>query len=328
MIDLSELRKKYNLKNTTVGSISTELVRDFIASKGGKTKENFKYKNARLKFEVFCKNGHLWETSWMSLQQGNWCPFCVGLKIDECFVREVIESKGGTLDKDWKYINAYTKFFMTCRAGHQWKTFWNNIQQGRWCPYCDGQIVDEEYVRNVIKGKKGILPDNWSYINDKFNFMVKDCGKGHSFKTHWGYIRDGHWCPKCSSQFHTRESEFRSIIEATLNCKLSTKRPIRFPKTGGLLEFDGYNKERKIAFEYQDYSHYKPYWKDVNKFGIAKALEMLSERQERDAFKINRAKEIGVCLIVMPYWIQKKEWINEINRQLLNFCKTDEIKVE
>ena len=67
------------------------------------------------------------------------------------------------------------------------------------------------------------------------------------------------------------------------------------PNTGRKLQLDGYNKELKIAFEYQGMQHYKfpNRWHRTEKD--------FKDQQWRDEFKRNACKNIGITLIEIPY---------------------------
>ena len=61
------------------------------------------------------------------------------------------------------------------------------------------------------------------------------------------------------------------------------------------LEWDGYNKESKIAFEYQGYQHYEyPNYYHKTKTVFLKA-------QERDKLKEQYAKDNNIKLIIIPF---------------------------
>jgi hypothetical protein len=51
---------------------------------------------------------------------------------------------------DIKYKNAKSRFKVKCDKGHEFITFWNNIQQEKWCPACDAQ-------KNRSKAEEEIL---------------------------------------------------------------------------------------------------------------------------------------------------------------------------
>jgi hypothetical protein len=70
-------------------------------------------------------------------------------------------------------------------------------------------------------------------------------------------------------------------------------------------ELDGYNKELKLAFEYQGQQHY--YY--VSYFH--KNENSLLKQQIRDEIKLRLCKQIGIQLIVVPYNVDKEDFIHK-----------------
>jgi hypothetical protein len=48
----------------------------------------------------------------------------------------------------------------------------------------------------------------------------------------------------------------------------------------------------------------------------------LKKCQDRDKFKVDKCKELGICLIVIPYWIKEEDWVKEIETQYNTFINT------
>ena len=121
------------------------------------------------------------------------------------------------------------------------------------------------------------------------------------------------------------ETESRRVLEAIFEKPFKKGRYdfLLAPDTKRKLELDGYNPELKIAFEYNGEYHYlfpHPHNKDEASF---------RRRQYLDAFKIQRCKELGIKLIIIPSLIN---WQNLPLRQIENSIrhwkklKTNEIE--
>jgi hypothetical protein len=93
-------------------------------------------------------------------------------------------------------------------------------------------------------------------------------------------------------------------LETYFKAPFPTKRLdwLRFPKTNRLLELDGYNEKKRVAFEYQGRQHYELCY--LNRY----SEEKLKDIQTRDLFKEKICQQQGVNLIVVPYWIPKNNW--------------------
>jgi hypothetical protein len=303
---VKKAQKLLKLKNRV---ITKELVNYIVnIKKGHIINDKWKYKGSHTAFYVVCKNKHTWKTNWNIISQNKWCPECGGNRVSEKYVKKFIREKGGKLDKNFKYINANTKFWITCEKRHRWTTNWSHIKQNHWCHICFGMVKDDNDVKKFINEKGGILNKRWKYRGILHKFSIK-CSKGHKFKTCLSYVRSGFWCPYCKT-FKT-ENELRETIEKLLKIKFPKSRPswLRLG-TYTLLELDGYNKRRKIAFEYQGEQHYKfaKFFKHDEKY--------LKKLQKRDRIKKKLCKENGVSLIVVPYWVKKDKWVSLIKRKV------------
>ena len=115
-----------------------------------------------------------------------------------------------------------------------------------------------------------------------------------------------------SPSVNKTEEMCRKIIEKIYNRKFPSVRPnwLRSPRTGKNLELDCYNKDLKIAIEYNGQQHYRytPHFhKTKTKF---------YSQVHRDDWKRKKCIENGVRLIEIPYWIQPMDLENYIRREL------------
>lgn len=296
------------LKSTLIrianSRISEDLVRKYIEDKKGKLDSQWHYTNNHEKFWVECEHRHRWQTLWNNVRSGHWCPYCKKTIVIEKDVKAHIEKNGGVLSRDWVYVSATEKFELRCESGHTFKTSWDKIRSGHWCPSCYGNTqTDGLKVKSFIEQKGGKLDHTWKYINSIQSFWVT-CKKGHRWETHWGSIRQGHWCPRCVDT--KSENEFREVMERTFLVTFPKQKPgwLVNPNTGRRLELDGYNENIKIAFEYQGPYHFE----NVRNTHL--------EQQKRDEIKLEKCQERGIRLIVIPYWIPKKDWEIEIQNQI------------
>jgi hypothetical protein len=118
-------------------------------------------------------------------------------------VKEVIANKKGQLNLNWEYTKAKDKFFVKCDKNHIFKTSWDFIQLGMWCPNCAhertalNQRIDELRIRKYIENKKGRLDENWEYVKNSSEFFIT-CDKGHKWRTTWNRLsRENCWCEEC-----------------------------------------------------------------------------------------------------------------------------------
>ena len=133
--------------------------------------------------------------------------------------------------------------------------------------------------------------------------------EGHQWKARWSNIKhQNQWCPYCSS-FKT-EKQCRTLLKQKLGFELAKT---RFYYQNNRYEWDGYNEEHKIAFEYHGYQHYEypnHFYKTEDDFLL---------QQVRDHYKEQYAKEHCITLLIIPYTENEnlEEYINLfVNRSL------------
>lgn len=102
----------------------------------------------------------------------------------------------------------------------------------------------------------------------------------------------------CINCKYKSEQKCRDILEELLDITFEKSRP-KFLKG---LELDGYNKKKKIAFEYNGRQHYQY---DPTFFHKGGAV-VFEEQQKRDKKKRRRCKRKGITLITIPYTESKK----------------------
>ena len=128
---------------------------------------SLEYVNNRTKMLWECNLGHQWESVYSSVQQGHWCPECVGLKrktLQDC--RILADSRDGKC-LSTEYIGAFSKLLWECSNKHQWESCYNNIQQGQWCPECAFVGQSQKLLESVLISMVGLgkILINYKKIN-------------------------------------------------------------------------------------------------------------------------------------------------------------------
>lgn len=104
------------------------------------------YLNSQNKVKIICKREHVWMAKPASIFMGKWCPDCVKEEkriANENKLRKIVAERGGKLLS--KYTNAKTKVTINCgMTGHNWNVTPDSIQQGSWCPECNGGVKLEK----------------------------------------------------------------------------------------------------------------------------------------------------------------------------------------
>jgi hypothetical protein len=103
-----------------------------------------------------CAKGHVWKTMAFCIRRsGTWCRKChcerSRLPLDEA--RSLAKERGGEL-LSTTYRNAHTALRWRCGAGHVFRSTWNCVTRGRWCPKCK-QGRGERIVRAYFEALFG-----------------------------------------------------------------------------------------------------------------------------------------------------------------------------
>jgi hypothetical protein len=285
-------------------------LQQFASSKQGKLIST-KYTNAKQALDWECLEGHQWKACWDNIKNaGQWCPYCAGkAKPDISELQLFASNKGGKL-LSTEYTNAKQALDWECLEGHQWKASWDNISHGVWCPYCAGKakpnIIE---LQQFASSKQGKLIST-KYINNNTK-LLWECSEGHQWKACWHNIKNaGQWCPECAS-FKT-EYKCKELLEQKFRFGFKKTR-FYYDKNNKhkFFEFDGYNAENKVAFEYQGIQHY------VYPNFFHKTLEIHENAKQRDLDKINYVKENNIKLIIIPY-TENNNLEEYINKQIEN----------
>ena len=260
-------------------------------AKGGKCMST-EYKNNISKLKWQCSEGHEWESCLGNIRNnGTWCPCCSGntkLTLTDC--QDVALSKGGKC-LSTTYTNCDTKMKWKCHKGHIWHTTLYVIKNmGCWCLECGGRkTLTIEECKSFAKAKGGKCLST-EYKN-AYQKLLWQCSEGHEWNANFHHIKHGNrWCPDCS-KFKT-EAVCRTIVERYLSKNFPNTRP-KFLKG---LELDGYNKELRIAFEYNGKQHYE-YVPFFHKNGPVN----LETQKSRDRKKFRLCHKYGVKLVIIPY---------------------------
>lgn len=108
-----------------------------IAEQRGGNCLSKQYINSKEKLLWECKKGHQWfSTPFSIIVRKSWCPVCAGNQpLGMEAMNGLAQTHGGKcLSVD--YFSVKTKMCWQCKNGHIFESTPDNINQGRWCPYC------------------------------------------------------------------------------------------------------------------------------------------------------------------------------------------------
>jgi hypothetical protein len=145
-----------------------------------------------------CEYGHVWEATVPSVRADSWCPICGGTKKKTLLEMQNLAQLRQGKCLSIQYINAHKKMTWQCKEGHTWQATPDDIQQGKWCPYCAHHIkLTIEQMQDLAKLKGGIcLSTQYLGVDTKLRWK---CKQGHIWEATPYHIKNrGTWCPKCS----------------------------------------------------------------------------------------------------------------------------------
>ena len=162
-----------------------------------------------------------------------------------------------------------------------------------------------EDVQEVAKQRNGIcLSTIYTNSSVKLEFQ---CKYGHRWPASFDHILNaGHWCTYCNDSYG--EQFTREILQTVIGCPFPKGRPSWLLFTNGYqMEFDGYNPDLAIAFEYHGPQHTE------EPSGARKEM-LLSHIQDRDKVKADLCIDRVKLLIfkTIPDYVTQEQHIEYV----------------
>jgi uncharacterized protein YlbG (UPF0298 family) len=223
------------------------------------------------------------------------------------FFNKSLEKHGDKYDySKVDYKKATEKVIIICKEHGEFEQTPSNHSKGHGCYYCGIETIRNNQFKNqdeIIDRFKKIHGNKYDYSKVIYKYsknkVIIICKKHGEFEQSSHKHLFGRGCPKC---MYKNEQECREILEKLTNKKF-IKAVKMFIIDGTYYELDGYNKELKMAFEYQGEQHYL----QTNHFH--KEDNSLLKQQIRDEIKKRLCKKEEIKLIVIPYYVNKEEYI-------------------
>lgn len=104
------------------------------------------YENAGSTLLFECARGHVFERKYNNeLDKGSWCKQCKGIDKAE---KMAAERGGHCLSNE--YHGHFTVMEWECANGHRWKSKYDNVLHGNWCPIC-GKSYGEKLCKVIFE---------------------------------------------------------------------------------------------------------------------------------------------------------------------------------
>lgn len=224
-------------------------------------------------------------------------------------IRLFASSKNGKL-LSTEYYGNKVKLHWECEKQHQFYSKWNDVKDGHWCPSCAKNnkltLTEAETLAHLHSGR--CLSTEYKNCMTK---LLWECKEGHTWFATVNHIKQSEsWCPFCAS--FTYENKCRDIF-SDIYKEPFAKHRVYYDSINKLrfFEFDGFNANLSIAFEYHGKQHYV-----YPNFWHSSKQEFLAQL-ERDVQKRHYCKKFNIRLIEIPY-TENKTLQEFILRELSN----------
>ena len=273
-----------------------EKIKNIIKEKGGTCLSNeYIYSQTPITFD--CGKGHVATINAIAIRNGGWCVECnhENRKLGIDYMRELAaKNKGECLSEE--YINENTRLQFKCQYGNIfWKLPKDISSKDGWCGcrncYPQAKLTIEDIKETAALFGGECLSEVYHNCDEKLTWK---CQRGHIFEMTADAVRSGKWCKTCCKK-HCGERLTRAIFEAAFGYKFESVKPdwLKYTK-GANLELDGYCSKLNLAFEYNGRQHYI---QNIKFFHMTP--ESFVALQQRDIYKAQKAKEVGITLIVI-----------------------------
>jgi hypothetical protein len=252
------------------------------------------YITGKTKLNLICNNKHQCTISFSNLyHHKRRCIHCS--KRDNKSLEYVINfcNQIGWKCLEDRYINCVSKMLFECPNFHKVFKNFRDLEAGKGCKIClkmQTPTIEEvkEYCVSI-----GFILLSETYKNAKIKLKLK-CDNDHTFYCCLDKLKHNRGCPYCSSS--KSEKMIRFIIETLIGEEFLKVRPdfLKSSQTNRNYELDMFNERLMLAFEYQGNQHFEL----VSAFKMTE--DTLLRNKERDLFKKEKCKEVGIKLICIP----------------------------
>ena len=225
------------------------------------------------------------------------------LTTDE-FIKRAKEIHGDEYDySNTEYVNSDSRVSIKCILhDHEFKLRASNHlrQEFGGCNICSNNNfinlmtrTNEEFINKASIKHNNIYDyslTKYTHCHDKIIVVCKKHGK---FTQQADSHVKGAGCPSCNT--YRNENDCRNIMEDITGEKFIKDKP----KFLCGLEYDGYNSNLNLAFEYNGVQHYEyvPFFHNNNEVN-------LNKQKRNDEIKKQLSHENGIYLIIIPYYIE------------------------
>jgi hypothetical protein len=144
-----------------------------------------------------CAQGHRWQATYNTIQQGCGCPVCAGNQPRTSADYRALAKAHGLKWPGAEAPATREKTFWQCSHGHRFQAKYNTVQQGHGCPVCAGnkrKTPDDYRQLAADRGYRWLGPEvRTTHLKTRWR-----CSLGHEWQARYGTLQQGHGCPICA----------------------------------------------------------------------------------------------------------------------------------
>lgn len=267
--------------------------------------ENYKGAlNKILHVDLSC--GHIFSMSPANVLSGERCPYCVGIRLGEKFLKthdeylaELQNSNINIYPKE-KYKGAYVKILHVFPCGHEYLCSPMSILKYHSCIICSSKnrgLNQRKNHADFIKELSSIHPhieilSEYVLAKEKINCRCLICSL--EFKASPTSLLRGTGCPQC--KIPKGEKRISSFLDNnSISYTIQKKYNNLIGNGGRRLSYDFYLSSHNLLIEFQGAQHERP----IEHFG---GEEQFKIQQEHDRRKREYAKEHNIDLLEIWYY--------------------------
>jgi len=288
------------------------------------------FKSTASEYIFDCNCGHEFKSSLNNINGGKWCPYCHSRKLcdknncSQCYEKSFASHNRANNWSDKNILsprevckNSNELYIFNCECDHEFNASLNNINYGKWCPYCcypsqtlcnNGECLlcyEKSFIshyRSINWSNKNILTprDVFKSTADKYIF---DCDYGHEFKVSLYSIISGRWCSICR---HKTEKKLFEWLKANFgNYIIKHQQKFDWCRKQNKLPFDFFISILNLLIELDGGQHFF-------QVSIWKSPE---DTMNDDVLKMKKALDNNMSMIRIlqdDVWNDKNDWQNKL----------------
>lgn len=292
-----------------------QIIKKIAELKGGNLLSTI-YIHSEEKLEFEDKEGNRFFMSISNIKNNRWSGYESGNVYNNPeyhleILRKIAESKGGKLISN-KYTKAHDKLEFEDKKGNRFFMSATNVKKNRWSGYESGNVYNNpEYhlniLRKIAESKNGkLISTKYEGIRKKLEFEDRLKNRFWSLPNN---VKKGKWSP--FEQANTSEEKCRQCFEFLFDKDFVNTWDVLTKNGKRYLQLDGYNKELKLAFEYQGEQHYN--FNAIPGGTLENKQKRFIKIQKNDKIKEELCKENKIILFTIKYFDNFKTDVDFLN---------------